>query len=113
MTYTWKGEKISVHPYIASGGSVHFMPTARKDYDLDNSEIVLSTIEHYRLHDDLTGKDKAEPWNAGKFNRYRQLANDCQGPWVVYWRQNMPGPDNACKDDDDKPMLNWWPFLFY
>jgi hypothetical protein len=113
MVYTWKGEKISVHPYIPIGGSVHFMPTARRDYDLDNSEVVLSTIEHYRLRDGLDGNDKPEEWYADKFRRYRQLANDCQGPWVVYWRQNMPGLDNPCKDDNGKPMLNWWPFLFY
>ena len=23
---------------------------------------------------------------------YRELADDCMGRWVVYWRQNMPGP---------------------
>jgi hypothetical protein len=25
----------------------------------------------------------------------------------------MPGLDNNAKDDQNKPMLNWWPFLFY
>jgi hypothetical protein len=35
------------------------------------------------------------------------------GPWVVYWRQNMPGLGNKCVDDSGKPMKNWWPFLFY
>jgi hypothetical protein len=113
MVFTWKGEKLAVHPYIPVGGNVRFMPTARRDNDLDNGEVVLSTIEHYRLRDALDGNDKAEEWYAGKFSKYRQLANDSQGPWMVYWRQNMPGLDNMCKDDDGKPMLNWWPFLFY
>jgi hypothetical protein len=113
MVYTWKGEKIAVHPYVPIGGNVHYMPSARRDDDLNNGEIVLSTIEHYRMRDGLDGNDKADDWYSGKFSRYRQLANDGQGPWLVYWRQNMPGLDNSCKDDDNKPMLNWWPFLFY
>jgi hypothetical protein len=44
---------------------------------------------------------------------YRELAPDCMGRWVVYWRQNMPGLDNTALDDDGRPMKNWWPFLFY
>ena len=113
MTFTWEGQKRVVRPYIAAGGSVHFMPTARRDYDLDNSATILSTIEHFRQLDTPDGKDRALPWTNEAFARYRQLAPDCQGPWMVYWRQNMPGLDNPCKDDAGKPMLNWWPFLFY
>jgi hypothetical protein len=41
------------------------------------------------------------------------MAPDCMGPWLVYWRQNMPGLDNRQKDADGRPMKNWWPFLFY
>jgi len=25
----------------------------------------------------------------------------------------MPGLDNPCRDDDGRPMKNWWPFLYY
>jgi hypothetical protein len=35
------------------------------------------------------------------------------GPFLVWWRQNMPGLGNAAVADDGMPMLNWWPFLFY
>ena len=44
---------------------------------------------------------------------YREMAPDCMGAWLIYWRQNMPGLDNKQKDDEGKPMKNWWPFLFY
>jgi hypothetical protein len=45
--------------------------------------------------------------------RYRDLAPDCMGRWVVYWRQNMPGLDNTALDDEGRAMKSWWPFLFY
>ena len=53
------------------------------------------------------------PWTPAVLERYRELAPDCMGRWVVYWRQNMPGLDNTALDDDGRAMKNWWPFLFY
>ena len=53
------------------------------------------------------------PWTPAVLEPYRDLADDCMGRWVVYWRQNMPGLDNTALDDDGRPMKNWWPFLFY
>ena len=38
---------------------------------------------------------------------------DCGGGWMVYMGQSMPGLGNQAKSVDGKPMLNWWPFLFY
>jgi hypothetical protein len=35
------------------------------------------------------------------------------GPWIVWWWQSFPGLDNGAKDESGRPMLNWWPFLFY
>lgn len=102
-----------IENYVCVGGNVHFTPNGRRHYDLDNRAAVLSTIEHYRLFDGPDGKDRAAPWTVAAFERYRKLAPDCMGPWLIYWRQNMPGYQNPCKDDDGKPMKNWWPFLFY
>jgi hypothetical protein len=113
LEYTWNGEKRTVHPYIPVGGNVHFVPNGRQDYDMENTQPVLSTIEHYRMRDGKDGKDQSELWTPKVFDRYRQLANDCMGPWLVYWRQNIPGLHNRSKDDHGKPMKNWWPFLFY
>ncbi len=113
LVYYWKSEKRVVHPYVAVGGNVNFVPNARRDGDTANETAVLSTIEHYRLLDGPDGKDRAVPWLPTRFARYQGVAPDASGPWTVYWRQNMPGLDNPCKDDTGKPMLNWWPFLFY
>jgi hypothetical protein len=94
--------------YVAAGGNVHFMPNGRYDYDLDGGPPVLSTIESWRQPG-----SQPRPWTPDVLERYRDLAPDCMGRWVVYWRQNMPGLGNTARDDDGRPMKNWWPFLFY
>ena len=97
-----------VEPYVPAGGNVHFMPNGRYDYDLDSTQIVLSTIERWRWADEW-----AAPWRPERLDLYRDLAPDCMGRWVVYWRQNMPGFANLAYDDTGAAMKNWWPFLFY
>ncbi len=99
--------------YVAFGGNVHFPPNGRRHYDLENDQPVLSTIEDWRIGSGPGGKDLARPWTKAAFAPYRKLAPDCMGPWLIYWRQNMPGLDNRQKDDAGRPMKNWWPFLFY
>jgi len=106
-------QEYRIENYYCVGGNVHFTPNSRRHYDLDSPFAVRATIEHYRLGDGPDGHDLAEPWTCAKFARYRELAPDCMGPWLIYWRQNIPGHGNACKDDEGQPMKNWWPFLFY
>jgi hypothetical protein len=97
-----------VEDYVPAGGNVHFMPNGRFDYDLDNTQIVLSTIETWRQEN-----EQNRPWRPDALDRYRDLAPDCMGRWVVYWRQNMPGLGNLALADGNRWMKNWWPFLFY
>lgn len=99
--------------YVCAGGNVHFAPNGRYDYDMENDAAVLSTVQHWRSCDAPDGADTAELWSPRVLERYRELAPDCMGRWVVYWRQNMPGLANKARDDDGRPMKNWWPFLFY
>jgi hypothetical protein len=113
LRYSWDGRERTLERYQPAGGNVHFMPSGRRDYDMDNLAPVLSTAEHFRLGDGPGGHDRAEPWTKDRFAHYRQSAPDCMGPWLVYWRQNMPGLDNSARDDEGSPMRNWWPFLFY
>ena len=107
------GKEHRIENYYCVGGNVHWMPNGRGQYDLDSPFTVLSTIEHYRLFDGPDGKDLKEPWTTAKLAKYRGKAPDCMGDWLIYWRQNIPGYGNKCKDDSGKPMKNWWPFLFY
>jgi hypothetical protein len=113
IKYTWQGKPGKFLDYYTVGGNVHFTPNARHDDDLENTEPVLSTIEHYRLKDGPDERDLKEPWSIRSINRFKTIAPDSQGPWMVYWRQNFPGFNTACLDDYRKPMKSWWPFLFY
>jgi hypothetical protein len=113
MVVTHDGKDHRVENYIPNGGSAHFPPNARGHYDLENASPVLTTIEDWRIGSGPGGKDLAKPFTNQTFRRYQDIAPDCMGQWLVYWRQNMPGRGNRQKDDDGKPMKNWWPFLFY
>lgn len=105
---TWRLEN-----YVAAGGNVHFPPNGRRHYDQANEEPVMSTIEDWRCGSGPGGKDLAKPWTSEVLRRYAELAPDCMGRWLVYWRQNVPGYRNKAKDDEGRPMKNWWVFLFY
>jgi len=108
------GEKTwTIENYVAAGGNVHFPPNGRRHYDMANPMPVMSTIEDWRIGSGPGGEDVARPWTNEVLSRYRDLAPDCMGRWIVYWRQNMPMLDNKSKDDEGRPMKNWLPFLFY
>lgn len=109
----YQGADWPVSDYCAIGGNVHFNPNGRTHYDLTNPDPVMSTIRNWRLGNGTGGEDQAEPFTPDDFAQFQSLAPDCMGPWLVYWRQNMPGLDNRAKQDDGIPMKSWWPFLFY
>lgn len=113
MIVTHGGKEHTVKNYVVAGGNAHFPPNARGHYDLDNDKPVNSTIEDWRIGSGPGKRDVAKPWTNVSFRNYRDQCGDCMGPWLVYWRQNMPGQDNKQKDEAGKPMKNWWPFLFY
>src|SRR5205814_7041980 len=75
ISFKWQGKERLVHDYVPVGNNVHFPPNGRRDYDLDNPQPVMSTIEHYRLHDGPGGKDLAESWMPKVFAPYRERAN--------------------------------------
>ena len=108
-----KGQVYRLEKYLAYGGNVHFPPNGRRHYDMENKEPVMSTIEDWRIGSGPGGKDVAIPWTNERFAKYREMAPDCMGAWLVYWRQNFPGFKNRQQDDAGEPMKNWWPFLFY
>jgi hypothetical protein len=101
------GEEFVLTNYFVIGGNAHWPPNGRRHYDLGNTNPVLTTIEDWRIG------DSKKPFTKEDIAAYKKLAPDCMGAWLVYWRQNFPGLNNQQKDDDGKPMKNWWPFLFY
>lgn len=113
LVYERDGKEHKVERYVVAGGNVHFPPNGRHDYDMANDAPVLSTIEGWRQRGGWDGKDKVQEWTPAVLAPYRSFSGDCMGAWVVYWRQNMPGWKNKARDDEGRPMKNWWPFLFY
>jgi len=113
MKARFKSKDHVVDPYVAIGGNAHWAPGGRHHYDLDSPFTVSSTIENYRMRNGPDGKDLVLDFNTEKFARFKQVAPDCMGAWLVFWRQCMPGLDNKALDDEGKPMKNWLPFLFY
>jgi hypothetical protein len=107
------GQEFRLTNYFVMGGNAHWPPNGRRHYDLENTNPVSSTIEDWRMGSGPRGDDLKRPFTNQAFARYRKLAPDCMGAWLVYWRQNFPGLDNGQKDDAGRPMKNWWPFLFY
>jgi|GEM_PF-493333 len=104
-----RGKEFRISPYAAVGGNVHFPPNGRGHYDIRNPEPVLTIMQDWR-----DGRNAApKPYTYHVHRPYFEVAPDCTGAWLIYWRQNMPGLDNDKFDDADKPMKNWWPFLFY
>lgn len=109
----YRGVMHVVDPFIVTGGSAHFPPGARWHYDLESPYTVLTTVETYRTRASPEDKDEAREFSREKFLRYKDVAPDCMGQWIVFWFQSMPGLDNKSLDAEGRPMKNWWPFLFY
>jgi hypothetical protein len=108
VSWSLGGESGTIDPYLAVCGNAHFPPNAREHYDIGNREdTVMTTCRTYRQG------DVPEPVTADTWARYRELAPDCTGAWIVWWWQSFLGLDNPALDDDGSSIRNWWPFLFY
>jgi hypothetical protein len=112
VSYDVKGVTGTVQGYDPVCGNVHFAPNARSHYDLKSPETVDSSCEGYRLRQ-AGGKDATRAFTVERFARYATLAPDCQGKFLVYWRQNFPGFDSQATGIDGQPMLSWLPFVYY
>jgi hypothetical protein len=103
-------------PFDQGCGNAHFPPNAGRHYDKANSQEVLSTCEHYGLHDGPGGKDLQTPYSVKTLERWAQnpVARAMPGgAWFLYWWQSWPGYDNKAKMPDGTPMKNWWVYLYY
>jgi hypothetical protein len=99
--------------YDQGCGNVHFPPNARVQYDYGDSARVSSTCQSFGLHDGPNGTDAESIVTPADWGIYESLSPDCGGAWNVYWRQNVPGLDNAATSAQGYPLGNWWTYLFY
>jgi hypothetical protein len=74
---------------------------------------VLTTCEGFGLHENDDGSDMVRPFTTASFDEYRDLAHDCMGAYLVYWMQSFPSHGSGATDDEGRPILSWWPYLYY
>lgn len=108
VAYNMDAGSGTIEDYDPVCGNVHWAPNGRAQYDTLNTAPVLTSCKHFG---DGTGQ-KDEFTNAD-FASYRELAPDCMGPFLVWWRQNWPGPHTDKVDDEGTPMQSWWPFTYW
>ena len=112
-------------------GNAHFYANTTGTYSYDArtpDPMVLSSCEHYGMHDGANGKDMTTPYTnkmtddlaraqqtgpctAG--SPYCATEDDCGGHGTSYLYQSFPSYGTTAKNDDGTPMHNWWPYLFY
>lgn len=97
-----------IEAYDPVCGNVHWTPNGRSHYDMAGTDAVKSSCTHWR-----DGTGETELYDGSQHHAYDTVAPDCMGPFLMWWRQNIPGYQNKLVDDDGNAMLNWWPFLFY
>jgi hypothetical protein len=112
-------------------GNAHFYPNTvgTYSYDLNTPDpMVLSSCEHYGMHDGANGKDTTTMFTNAMTDTlakaqqgggcaagspYCSTDDDCGGHGTSYLYQSFPSYGTAAKNDDGTPMHNWWPYLFY
>jgi hypothetical protein len=112
-------------------GNAHFYANTTGTYSYDANTpdpMVLSSCEHYGLHDGANGKDMTTPYTnkmtddlartqqtgpctAG--SPYCATEDDCGGHGTSYLYQSFPSYGTTAKNDDGTAMHNWWVYLFY
>jgi hypothetical protein len=104
----------TLEPFDAVCGNVHYPPNGQSDYDINNAAIVESSCADFGGHSGPGGVDqqalvKSNDWMVP----YGTLAGDCDGPFLVWWWQNMPSYNSGKTFADGRPMQSVWPFLYY
>jgi hypothetical protein len=112
-------------------GNAHFYPNTTGTYSYDANTpdpMVLSSCEHYGMHDGTGGKDMTTPFTNAMTDSlakaqqgggctagspYCSTDDDCGGHGTSYLYQSFPSYGTSATNDDGSPMHNWWVYLFY
>ena len=115
VTFSDNGVMRTVSPFNQGCGNGHFPPNGRSNYDQTNAFTVLSSCEHYGMHDGPGGKDIQTPYDVHTLDRWKDKygVSAVGGAWYMYWFQSWPGVNNQAKMPDGTPMKNWWIYLYY
>jgi len=104
----------TIDPFDSICGNVHYPPNGQSDYDINNAATVQSSCAGFGLHAGAGGADASAAVKSSEWmTPYGGLAGDCDGPFLVWWWQNMPAFGAAKTFGDGRPMTSVWPFLYY
>lgn len=112
VSVPYEGGRTEISDFDAVCGNVHFAPNARDDYDHSNTAAVLTSCRAFGTGP-LCEADPTSTVSSSDWSGYESIAPDCQGPFLVWWYQNMPGYGTGQHFADGRPMPSMWPFLFY
>jgi hypothetical protein len=105
---------LTLDPFDAVCGNVHYPPNGQSDYDINNPAVVESSCSDFGRHSGANGADAVSQVTSDLWMLpYGTLAGDCDGPFLVWWWQNMPSYQSLKTFDDGRPMKSVWPFLYY
>jgi hypothetical protein len=115
VSFTDKGVPRTISPFNQACGNAHFPPNGRSNYDQTNTFTVLSTCEHYGLHDAADGTDIQTNYDASTLDKWKAKygVSVVGGAWYMYWFESWPGLNNKAKMPDGTLMRNWWVYLYY
>ncbi|MBI5517978.1 MAG: hypothetical protein HY909_29670 [Deltaproteobacteria bacterium] len=108
-----RGRRYRVEPYHAPCGNAHYPPNGVRDYDIQSTTEVLSTCGGFGQRDRCGQEPAPVALTHAAWRAYRALAGDCDGPFLVWWFQSMPGHGSGRAHADGGPMLSPWPYLYY
>lgn len=110
---TFEGNTYTLLDWNPGCGNAHLAPNARHQYDVQSEFDANSRCEHFGLADGPDGEDLVEVFNHERIAANFSVADDCTGPWDLYWLQSVPGKGSGAQEDDGRPLKNWWPFWYY
>ena len=115
VTFMDNGVSRTINPFNQACGNAHFPPNGRSNYDQTNTFTVLSTCEHYGLHDGPGGADIQTNYDLHTLDKWKDKygVSVVGGAWYMYWFESWPGVNNKAKMPDGTPMRNWWVYLYY
>jgi len=102
-----------IAPFTQGCGSSRFPPNARARGEFTNAGAVDSRCAGFGLGGGSGGADAYAPYSAATVATQESAFPDCGGGWQIYWRQSMPGAGNQAHGAGNRPIKNWWPFLYY
>jgi len=103
--------------YTVGCGNVHYAPGSAHAYHYDTTSPVYSFCETFQQPGEQVSPVSGQAWLANPAQSLFETdfgePLSAETKYLLYWYQNMPNAKSVARDNQNKPMKNWWPFLYY